>query len=353
MRIAQISPLDESVPPETYGGTERVVHYLTEELVTMGHDVTLFAAGDSQTSAKLAAVCPKSLRLAGQYLSRHVYLSLMLEELIRRRAEFDIAHIHIDYVHLSLVRRSDLPAVTTLHGRQDFQGIAGLYREFSETPLVSISNNQRKPIPVARWAGTVYHGLPRSIYPFSPKGGEYLAFLGRVSEEKGIAAAIAIAKQVGMKLRIAAKVDFDNEQYFREKIVQLLDHPLIEFIGEIGEDQKSDFLGGAAAVLFPISWPEPFGLVLIEAMACGTPVIAFRAGSVPEIIEDGKNGFIVRDIEEACDAVGRLNQISRLGCRSVFDKRFTARTMAKNYLRIYDSVLESQSAPFYRRQAFR
>jgi glycosyltransferase involved in cell wall biosynthesis len=351
MRIAQIAPLDESVPPQTYGGTERVVHYLTEELVGMGHEVTLFAAGDSQTSAKLVPICGKSLRLAGEYVSRHVYISIMMEELFRRRSDFDIAHIHIDYVHLPMFRRGELPTVTTLHGRQDFAGIDLLYREFSEMPLVSISTSQRAPLPIARWAATVYHGLPRKIYSYSPEGGKYLAFLGRVSEEKGIAAAIEIAKRVGMKLKIAAKVDVDNEQYFRDHVVHLLNHPLIEFIGEIGEDKKSDFLGGATALLFPIAWPEPFGLVLIESMACGTPVIAFRAGSVPEIIEDGENGFIVSTIDEACAALGRVNELSRARCRHVFEKRFTARTMAKNYVRVYEDIIEFRSTPFFRRRA--
>jgi glycosyltransferase involved in cell wall biosynthesis len=351
MRIAQFSPIDESVPPETYGGTEWVVHYLTEELVKMGHRITLFAAGDSRTSAELVPVAPRSLRLAKQYLSRHAYLAAGLETLYRRRADFDLVHFHIDYVHLPLVRHVGIPCVTTLHGRQDLPGLPELYKEFSEMPLVSISNAQRRPLPVARWAGTVYHGLPSDLYKFSMQKGSYLAFLGRVSEEKGIIDAIEISKRSGIPLKIAAKIDVDNKDFFYANVSKLLDHPLIEFIGEIGEAQKSEFLGGALALLFPISWPEPFGLVMIESMACGTPVIAYKCGSVPEIIDNGRTGFIVSGLEEALDVLPRVQHLSGAMCRHTFERRFTSRLMARDYLNVYEQVLASQSAPFYRKKA--
>jgi len=335
MRIAQIAPLYESVPPKYYGGTERVVSYLTEELVRQGHEVTLFASGDSVTSAHLVAPCERSLRFdkhCQDFMAHHV---LMVEQVFKDADRFDIAHFHIDYIHFPTVRRFKIPHVSTLHGRLDIPDLVGLYREFREMPLVSISKNQREPLSWVNWQETIYHGLPEDLYTLNPEQGKYLAFLGRISPEKRLDRAIQIAKRVGIELKIAAKVDSVNLDYFNDVIKPLLRDPLIEYIGEIGEGEKEDFLGNAYALLFPIDWPEPFGLVMIEAMACGTPVIAYSAGSVPEIIEDGVTGFLVSGIEEAVKAVDRIPSLSRKQCRQVFEKRFSVIRQTGDYLKLY------------------
>ena len=338
MRIAQVAPLYESVPPKYYGGTERVVSYLTEALTQLGHDVTLFASGDSVTSAQLVATCPQSLRLNKHCVDQLAHHWLMLERVFQRADEFDIVHFHVDYLHFPLSRRQPFPQVTTLHGRLDIADIVSLHLEFRDMPLVSISDAQRKPIPWANWQATVYHGLPEDIYRFRAEPGTYLAFLGRISPEKRVDRAIEIAKRLGLPLKIAAKVDRFDQDYFNGVIVPLLDHPLVEFIGEIGEAEKDEFLGKAYALLFPIDWPEPFGLVMIESMACGTPVIAYRHGSVPEIMHHGKTGFIASNIEEAVVAGRQISQLSRRCCRDVFEQRFTAERMAENYLDVYDAL---------------
>lgn len=344
MRIAQVAPLAESVPPRLYGGTERVVSYLTEELVRQGHAVTLFASGDSQTSAELVACAPAALRLSGKVhdpLPHHV---ILLEQLRRRVQDFDIVHFHIDYLHFPLVRAWARPTVTTLHGRLDMPELAPLYREFPDVPVVSISLHQRTPLPRACWAGNVYHGLPHDLYPFLREPGEgYLAFLGRICPEKRPDRAVEIARRAGMPLRIAAKVDPADKEYFEACIRPLLRLPGIHYIGEIGEHEKAAFLAGAAALLFPIDWPEPFGLTVIEAMACGTPVIAWRCGSVPEILEDGANGFIVGDIPGAVAAVERARDLDRARIRACFERRFTVERMAADYLAVYTSLGESLS----------
>jgi glycosyltransferase involved in cell wall biosynthesis len=339
LRIAQVAPLYESVPPKYYGGTERIVSYLTEALVEQGQDVTLFASGDSQTRARLVAACPNSLRLDPQCIDQLAHHLVMLEQLMRRAHEFDIIHFHIDYLHFPLSRRSGYTHVTTLHGRLDIPDLAPLYREYPEPPLVSISDAQRQPLPGVNWQATVYHGIPADLYRFRPETGRYLACLGRVSPEKGIDRAIEIAKRVGIPLRIAAKVDNADRDFFTSVIEPLLDDPLVEFIGEIGDDRKGEFLGNAQALLFPIDWPEPFGIVMIEAMACGTPVIAFSSGSVPEVLEEGRTGFIVDELDDAVAAVQRLPQLSRARCREVFEQRFTAERMADDYLAVYERLL--------------
>lgn len=335
MRIAQIAPLYESVPPKYYGGTERVVSYMTEELVRQGHDVVLFASGDSVTAAELIAVCPRSLRLDPECRDPLAHHILLLERVSRDVASFDALHFHIDYLHFPLSRRLRLPALTTLHGRLDLPDLVPLYRQFTREPLVSISHAQRAPLPWVNWQGTVHHGLPEDLYAYQSTPGEYLAFLGRISPEKRVDHAIAIATRAGMPLKIAAKVDPQDREYFETDIEPLLSHPLVEYLGEIGEGEKGELLGGARALLFPIDWPEPFGMVMIEAMACGTPVIAFRRGSVPEVMEDGVTGFIVDTVDEAVEAVDRLSMIDRAACRAVFEARFTAARMAQDYVALY------------------
>jgi glycosyltransferase involved in cell wall biosynthesis len=338
MKIAQVAPLSESVPPKLYGGTERVVAILTEELVRRQHDVTLFASGDSRTSARLVPVCDAALRLngrAGDALAVHV---LMFEHVFARAHEFDVLHFHVSHLHLPMCRRLGIPNVTTMHGRLDFPELPPLYAEFDDVPVVSISNAQRSPVPQANWIGTVYHGLPTHQFRFCPAPGGYFAFLGRISPEKRVDRAIAIAKACGVRLRIAAKVDPVDLAYFKRDIEPLLDHPLIEFIGEIGDQQKNDFLGSARALLFPIDWPEPFGLVMIESLACGTPVVAFRGGSVAEIIEDGVTGYIVDSLEAAVERARRVDSIDRAKCREAFEQRFTASRMASDYLSLYEKA---------------
>ncbi len=344
MRIAQVAPLYESVPPRLYGGTERVVSWLTEKLVSLGHDVTLFASGDSVTNARLVPVCKQALRLDSQCIDPMAHHTLMVEQVFNRADQFDLIHFHIDYLPFSLSRRVQVPCITTLHGRQDLPDLVPLYREFSEVPLISISDAQRQPLPWVNWVGTVHHGLPVNSLLQKEGKGDYLAFLGRVSPEKGVDRAIEIAIRSGMKLKIAAKVDRGDREYFERKIKPLLNHPLVEFIGEIGASEKQEFLGNAAALLFPIQWPEPFGLVMIESMACGTPVIAHPFGSVPEIIPDGVAGFLVRDLDEAVEAVKRIGDLDRRECRQHFELNFTDERMARDYVKAYNRLIRPKSA---------
>jgi glycosyltransferase involved in cell wall biosynthesis len=339
MKIAHIAPLAESVPPKLYGGTERVVSYLTEELVRLGHDVTLFASGDSESSARLIAGAPRALRLDPAVHDPLVQLTLMLEQVRKHAQEFDILHFHLDHLHLPLFRPIARKTVTTMHGRLDGAGVAPLYREFDDMPLVSISNSQRQPLAFANWVGTVYHGLPREVCPFNPAPrGNYYAFLGRVSPEKGLERAIEIALRARVRLRIAAKIDRADEDYFKARLVPLLSQPGIEFIGEVNEAQKPAFLGNATALLFPIDWPEPFGLAMIEAMSCGTPVVAWRNGSVPEIVEEGRTGLIVESVDQAVAALGKAARLDRLGVRDRFEERFSAARMAQDYLAVYRAL---------------
>jgi glycosyltransferase involved in cell wall biosynthesis len=338
MRIAQISPLWESVPPRLYGGTERVVSYLTEELVRQGHDVTLFASGDSQTAARLKPACPHALRLNTGLVNRDAPLILMQEQALGAEAdEFDIIHSHLDFLSFPMSRRCPTPVLTTLHGRLDLPELVPIFREYADMQLVSISNAQRLPLPNANWQGTVYHGLP-DLYAFHPTPGKYLAYLGRICPEKRPDHAIEIAKRVGIPLRIAAKVDPADQQYFDAQIAPLLDHPLIEYLGEINDVEKSDFLGNAAAILCTYDWPEPFGIVLIEALACGTPVFAYRRGSIPEIIDDGVTGFVCESLAEMVAKIDRLPLIQRRRCREAFESRFTAERMVKDYLNVYERM---------------
>jgi glycosyltransferase involved in cell wall biosynthesis len=341
MRIAQISPLCESVPPQLYGGTERVVSFLTEELVRQGHDVTLFASGDSVTAARLVPGCQTALRLGDGCCDTVPYHIAQIEQVRRRAADFDILHFHLDYLHFPLLREMRIPSVTTLHGRLDLSWVPPFYRAFPEMPLISISNNQRLPMPPVNWAATIPHGLPRNLLPFRPRVEDgYLAFLGRISPEKRPDRAIEIAVRTGQKLKIAAKIDRVDEEYWTTMIKPMVDRsPLVEYVGEIDDTQKSAFLGGATGLLFPIDWAEPFGLVMIEAMSCGTPVLAFACGSVPEVIEDGVSGFVVTDIEQACAAAGKLAALDRAVVRRAFDKRFSVEAMAHQYLNVYEAVI--------------
>lgn len=340
MHIAQVSPLYESVPPRGYGGTERVVSYLTEELVRQGHQVTLFASGDSVTHARLVPACPSSLRLDPNCVDQLAHHLVMLETVFRMRHEFDLIHFHVDYLHFPWSRRSTVPQLTTLHGRLDIPDLQPVYAEFTEMPVVSISHAQRGPLPDADWIGTVHHGLPRNLYTFRPRPGGYLAFVGRISPEKGADRAIRIARAAGVPLKIAAKVDTADREYFHSTVRPLLrGASAVEFIGEVGEREKNELLGHALALLFPIDWPEPFGLVMIEAMACGTPVIAFPGGSVAEIMEDGVTGFVVQTVDEAVRAVARVPSLDRRRCREVFERRFTAERMACDYVRLYERVV--------------
>jgi len=339
MRIAQVAPLYESVPPSSYGGTERVVSYLTDELVRQGHDVTLFASGDSATEAKLRPVCDTALRLGHNNVIDPIAHHLRMVEMVARDADqFDIVHFHIDYLHFPVTRREKTCAVTTLHGRLDIPDIAPLFREFDEMNLVSISDAQRTPLPWANWVGTVHHGLPENLYTLGSGEGGYLAFLGRISPEKRADRAIAIAKRAGVPIKIAAKIDDVDKEYFDAQIRGLLDDPLVEYVGEIGEREKNDFLGNARALLFPIDWPEPFGLVVIEALACGTPVIAHPMGSVPEILDNGVTGFIVKGIDDGAKAVEGIDLIQRRACRQAFEQRFTVDHMARNYSVLYQRL---------------
>ncbi len=343
MKIAQVAPLYESVPPKYYGGTERVVSYLTEELVRQGHDVTLFASGDSVTRARLVAASDHSLRLCKNCVDQLAHHIRMLELVFSDAEEFDIVHFHIDYLHFPFSRRLPVPSMTTLHGRLDIPDLAPLYREFCDMPVVSISDSQRAPLPWINWQDTVYHGLPVDLYRFHPGPGKYLAFLGRISPEKRVDRAIRIAQRLGLEIKIAAKVGAVDREYFIDVIKPLLEDPLVDYIGEIGEGEKNEFLGAAQALLFPIDWPEPFGLAMIEAMACGTPTIAYRNGSVPEVIAHGATGFIVDCLEDAVKAVEFLPTISRRRCREVFEERFSAGRMARDYVTAYRRLLVGES----------
>lgn len=341
MRIAQVAPLFEAVPPKLYGGTERVVSFLTEELVALGHHVTLFASGDSVTCAHLEASWPRAMRLDGtirDWIAPHLH---MLEQVHRRADDFDIIHCHLDYLPFSLFSRGDTPFVTTLHGRLDLPELYPMYETFIDAPVISISDAQRRPMPRAGWLKTVHHGLPRHLLQPLPAERGYLAFLGRIAPEKCVDRAIEIARRCGMKLKIAAKVDPADKKYFELEIKPLLSQPHVEFIGEINDSQKSSFLSGAVGLLVPIDWPEPFGLVMIEAMACGTPVIAFNRGSVPEVVDEGVTGFVVEDVDAAVAAVPRIAQLSRTQIRGVFERRFTARRMADDYIAAYEALLEA------------
>ena len=323
-----------------YGGTERVVSYLTEELVRQGHDVTLFASGDSITRARLVACLERSLRLDKQVIDPLAHHFVLLEEVFARAKDFDILHFHIDYLHYPISKRQkSLVHVTTLHGLLDMKDLKPLYKSFGAVPLVSISNAQRRPLPRANWQGTVYHGLPTDLYKPCENRGDYLVFLGRVSVEKRLDRAIEIAKRTGMNLKIAAKVDNADRKYFEKSIKPLLDDPLVEWIGEVSENDKQNLLANAYALLFPIDWPEPFGLVLIEAMACGTPAIAYRCGSVPELVEEGVTGFIVDDLKAAVEAVAKVQTLDRRLCRRRFEERFSAERMAHGYLEVYERIL--------------
>ena len=344
MRIAQIAPLFEAVPPKTYGGTERVVSWLTDALTEMGHEVTLFASSDSYTTGRLMPADTRSLRLEKRESEHLAHHYLMMEQVIGMASQFDIFHGHLDYLSFPFLRANDLASVHTLHGRLDLPHLKSIFNEYVDMPLVSIASHQRKPQPQANWKSTIYHGLPADLYEFQPRPkGEYLLFLGRICPDKGVDKAIEIAHQYGMPLKIAAKVDPVDEKYYKEIIAPLIESHDVEFVGEANDAQKNDLLGNARAMLFPIDWEEPFGLVLIEAMACGTPIIAFNRGSVPELITNGENGFICTNVTEACRALEKLDRIDRAQCRHHFDTRFTSIHMAQNYLRVYEEKLIGRS----------
>jgi glycosyltransferase involved in cell wall biosynthesis len=344
MRIAQVAPLAEAVPPKLYGGTERVVSWLTEELVRQGHQVTLFASGDSRTSAQLVPTVTQGLRLSG--IREHTASTLvMLNQVHQRAGDFDIIHFHVDVLQFPMFQNLFGKCVTTLHGRLDLPDFLPVFNEFPEMPLVSISDNQRAPMPTSvNWLSTIHHGIPSTLYPFNPHGGGYLAFLGRIAPEKRPDRAIEIARRSGIPLKIAAKVDSADEKYFRDVIEPLLNDPLIEFIGEIDDKAKARFLGEALALLFPIDWPEPFGLVMIESMSVGTPVIAWRKGSVSEVIDDGTTGIVVDSMEAAVDAVHRIHKFNRQKVRRTFESRFTSARMASGYSTAYARLLDHRRA---------
>jgi glycosyltransferase involved in cell wall biosynthesis len=345
MRIAQVAPLFESVPPALYGGSERVVSWLTEELVRLGHEVTLFASGDSKTAARLVPACEKALwrdKECRETLPHHVR---MLELVFRNVSQFDIIHFHCDYIHFPLVRRYAHPTLTTMHGFVHTHDLRDLLEEYRDVPLASISDDQRASTPQANWQGTIHHGLPRDLHTFSPEGGEYLAFLGRISREKGLERAIAVARRTGIPLKIAAKIYEEDRSYFEHEIQPLLEKSasFVEFVGEVGGAAKNEFLGRAKALLFPVDWPEPFGLVMIEAMACGTPVIGWRKGSVPEVIRHGMNGFVVSSVDEATECVGKLSSLRRDVCREIFETKFLVERMTTDYLKVYEKIIQTMS----------
>lgn len=363
MKIAQVAPLYESVPPRTYGGTERVVSFLTEELVRQGHHVTLYASGDSRTRAQLRPGCKRALRLqacengeGGPHIERRIERidplashMLLLEHVAQEADEFDIIHFHLDFLPFSLIRRSGIPALSTIHNRLDVSSLPPLFREFRDMHLISVSDAQRAPVPSAGWLQTIHHGLPEDLLHPAEEPEGYLAFLGRISPEKRVERAVEIAGRAGMQLRIAAKIEQADLDYF-EKVRPLFDQQNVVFLGEIGEHQKNDFLGRARALLFPIDWPEPFGLVMIEALACGTPVIAFRRGSVEEVIKDGVTGFVVDNVDEAVKAVGRLDAIDRAACRRSFEECFSARRMCRDYVSAYERVIRGWTGATARRK---
>jgi glycosyltransferase involved in cell wall biosynthesis len=339
MRIAQVAPLIESVPPKQYGGTERIVSYLTEQLVRAGHDVTLFASGDSITNARLIASCERSLRKNERCKDPVAREVLLVDHVIEHVDELDLIHFHTGYLHFPVCRYLAVPHVTTLHGRLDIPDLVPVFARFRNEPLISISNAQRHPLPWANWRATIYHGLPKDLFAFQPNQGNYLAFLGRISPEKRVDRAIEIAKRASMPLKIAAKVDRVDRRYFKRNIEPLLSQSHVEWIGEISDQAKNEFLGNAYALLFPIDWPEPFGLVMIEAMACGTPVIAYDRGSVPEVMEHGVTGWIVNNLDEAVEAVSSVANLSRARCRKVFERRFTVNRMASDYVNVYKDMI--------------
>jgi len=347
MKIAQIAPLYEAVPPRLYGGTERIVAYLTDALVDLGHRVTLFSSADARTKAKLVAVRDQAIRLDPRPFKSDLAAHLsLLDEVAGRSAEFDVLHFHIDLIHFPMFKRMAHKTVTTIHGRLDLSDLAGVYARWPQFSLVSISHNQRLALPHANWAANVQHGLPPFLLTPRPrKGGDgYLAFLGRISPEKRPDRAIEIAQRSGLALKIAAKVDAGDAAYLREQIAPMMKGAPVEFIGEIGDDEKAEFLSGAMALLFPIDWPEPFGLVMIEAMACGTPVIAWPCGSAPEVVEDGVTGFLVDSIDSAISAVERARTLDRTAIRAAFEQRFTSSMMAGNYLKLYNLVTARAAA---------
>ena len=340
LRIAQVAPLFESVPPAGYGGTERVVSYLTEELVARGQEVTLFASAESRTAACLEPCCERALRAAGTRDSLPAHLA-MIDEVCSRREEFDVVHYHVDYLHFPITSRAPHVHVTTLHGRLDEPDVVPIYSRFREMPVISISDAQRAPLADLAWQATVHHGLPEDLYRLDPRGGGYLAFLGRISPEKRLDRAIEIARRAGRRLLVAAKIAVSDRAYYEERIAPLMKQPHVEYLGEIDERAKQALLGGALALVFPVDWPEPFGLVMIEAMACGTPVIAWRCGSVPEVIDDGITGFICDDLDGAVAAVERARALPRARCRHVFEQRFSARRMAEDYLSVYRRLVRA------------
>jgi len=347
MRIAQVAPLIESVPPKHYGGTERIVSYLTEELVRFGHDVTLFGSGDSVTGARLIAPTRRSLRKNERCKDPIAREVILIDHVLEHAGEFDIIHFHTGYLHFPISRYLSVPHVTTVHGRLDTPDFVAVHERFRDVPLVSISNAQRAPIISANWQATIYHGLPEDLFRFYPDRGDYLAFLGRISPEKGADRAIEIAKRVRMPLKIAAKVDRVDRHYFKRVVEPLLSDSGVEWIGEITDQQKNEFLGKAYALLFPIEWPEPFGLVMIEAMACGTPVVAYDRGSVPEVMENGVTGFVVTELDQAVEAIRRVRDVSRAACREVFEKRFTAGRMANDYVNLYERMVRADATYAY------
>ena len=351
MRIAQVAPLFERVPPVTYGGTERVVAYLTDALVELGHDVTLFASGDSCTSARLVSAAPRSLRLDTACRDTMAPQIRELDQVSRMAHRFDVIHFHTGFLHLPLARQLPVPSVTTMHGRLDLDELAPLMHDVADAPFVSISNHQRRPFPAQNWRATVYHGLPTLFLPFRPAADDYVAFVGRISPEKRVDRAIEIAARAGIELRIAAKIDAADKEYFEREIAHLMAQPHVRFLGEIGEAEKAELLGGARALLFPIDWPEPFGMVVIEALSCGTPVLAWPGGSVPELIEPGVNGWIVDSIDAAVDALAHADSIDRRACRATFEKRFTAERMARDYVTVYKRLRESRQGCFEARTA--
>jgi glycosyltransferase involved in cell wall biosynthesis len=343
MRIAQVAPLAESVPPRLYGGTERVVAWLTEELVALGHDVTLFASGDSKTRASLVPVIPHAIRLSKPRPEPFPAYAAQLDALAAAAEKFDIIHCHTDWLHFPLLTRLGIPHLTTFHNRLDTPDLPAIIARFPDAPLVSISDHHRKPLPSANWLGTVYHGMPANTFSPSYKPGSYLAFLGRLTKEKGPETAIALAREAEMPLCMAAKIPRSETRYYKERLQPLIDGDQVRLVGELNDADKGELLRGASALLFPIDWPEPFGLVMIEAMACGTPVIAFRCGSVPEIVEDGVTGFVVNDESEAVAAIRRLGELDRRRIRATFDQRFTARRMAHDYLQFYEKLLRDET----------
>jgi glycosyltransferase involved in cell wall biosynthesis len=343
MRIAQIAPLAESVPPKLYGGTERVVSWLTEELVALGHEVTLFASGDSTTAAKLVPVIPRAIRLSRPRPDPFPTYAAQLDAIAEAVEDFDVVHCHIDWVHLPLLNRLGVPHLSTIHNRVDTPDLPHVVRRFPHAPLISISDHHRTPLPSANWLGTVYHGIPADTLAPSYQPRSYLAFLGRLTKEKGPETAIHLAKATGMPLRMAAKIPRSETRYYKERLQPLIDGQQIQLVGELNDAGKEDLLRGASALLFPIDWPEPFGLVMIEAMACGTPVIAFRCGSVPEVVDEGVTGFIVDNEDEAIAAIKRIGELDRQRVRATFERRFTARRMAEDYLHHYQAVLQMET----------